>query len=464
MGAALAATAFAGAGIAPAGPDLATQRPTPPNIVLILADDLGWADLGCYGNAFNETPNIDRLARDGARFTRFYSEPVCSPSRACLQTGRHCARVGITVHIPGHWRPFAKMVEPPVALELPLEVETFAERLKAAGYATGYFGKWHLGDNGDAARQGWDEAVVFTGHNVPEKILVGKTPGRTAAFLTEKAVDFINRNRARPFLLQVSHFAVHIPLSTTGALLEKYKRKPPAPPYPGLPEYAGLLEELDQSVGGIAAALDRLGLAENTLFVFVSDNGGLCREITGVPATSNAPLRGEKGSLHEGGIRVPCIIRWPARVKPSTLPAPAHLMDLYPTFLAAAGAAPRADFQPDGISLLPLLEETAPWPERTFFWHFPHYHHTTPATAMMRGPWKYIEYFEDGAQELYNLENDLAESRNLAGQHPEMLAEMRRALARFRHDVQAQMPQKNPGHNPARADEKWDRFRVAPYD
>ncbi len=457
---ALLATLLPGGVARAAGPDR-------PNIVLILADDLGRADLGCHGNTFNETPHIDRLASRGVRFRQFYAGPVCSPTRANLQSGRDQARFGITVHIPGHWRPFARMVEPPVALSLPLEVETFAERLRAAGYRTGYFGKWHLGGVGFGPReQGWETAIETQGNTVPPRLAPADPPRRTAEFLTEKAIGFIEANPGRPFLLQVSHFAVHIPLSTTPELLAKYAAKPPMPGYPSRPEYAGLLEELDRSVGRIAEAIDRLGLAVRTLIVFVSDNGGLVQEQGGTVVTSNKPLRGEKGTLYEGGIRVPCIARWPGVIPAGGVSdALASTMDFYPTFLEI-GRAPASREPPvDGVGLLPVLRDPAASSGRdTLHWHLPHYHHGTPAGAIRHGDWKLIESFEDGALELYNLRDDPAEADDLAATVPDRARAMQAALKAWRKEVQAQMPQLNPGFDPARAGEFWSRKTVAPTD
>ena len=434
-----------------------------PNVILILADDLGWADLACYGNTFNETPHIDRLAQQGVRFTQFYAGPVCSPTRASIQSGQNQARLGITVHIPGHWRPFAKMVEPPVALNLPLEIETFAERMGAAGYQTGYFGKWHLGDEGFGPKeQGWKDAIETQGNVVPPRVASGGR--RTAEFLTEKAVAFIEANKGKPFLLQVSHFAVHIPLSTTPELLKKYQAKAPMPNYPSRPDYAGLLEELDQSVGKIVETVDRLGLDRNTLIVFVSDNGGLHREQGGTVTTSNAPLRSEKGTLYEGGIRVPCIARWPGVVPAArTTDTVGATIDFYPTFLELAKLAPPKEQVLDGVSLLPVLRNASATLARdTLYWHLPHYHHSTPASAMRQGDWKLIEFFEDGALELYNLRADLGEESNVAASFPDRTKAMHAALKAWRKAVQAQMPQRNPGYDPARAEEFWSRKTVAP--
>ena len=436
-----------------------------PNIILILADDLGWADVGCYGNKFNETPRLDRLAREGVRFTQFYAGPVCSPTRASIQAGQNQARVGITVHIPGHWRPFAKMVEPPVALNLPLEIETFAERLGGQGYATGYFGKWHLGEEefGPGA-QGWQTVQETHGSLVTARIDPSNPSRRTAEYLTEKAIAFIEANRTKPFVLQVSHAAVHIPLSTTPELLKKYQAKKPASGYPSRPEYAGLLEELDQSVGRIADTVDRLGLGSNTLIVFVSDNGGLQREQGGTITTSNAPLRAEKGTIYEGGIRVPAIARWtgtiPAGRESATV---ASTIDFYATFLDAAKVAPPKEQVLDGVSLLPVFRDANATLRRdSLYWHLPHYHHATPASAMRQGDWKLIELFEDGSLELYNLRADLGETTNLASKYPDRAKSMHAALKAWRKEVQAQLPQKNPGYDPARAGEFWSRKTVAP--
>jgi uncharacterized sulfatase len=427
-----------------------------PNIVLILADDLGWADLACYGNKFNATPHIDQLARQGVRLTQFYAGPVCSPTRANLQSGQDQARFGITQHIPGHRRPFARLIDPVVAPHLPLEVQTFAERLRAVGYETGYFGKWHLGGEGFSPReQGWQTVLECRGNTVPPAISGKRETQRTAEFLTDQAIAFIESNRQRPFLLQVSHCAVHIPLSTTPELLAKYQNQPSQAGYPSRPEYAGLLEELDRSVGRIVETIDRLELAERTLVLFVSDNGGLEHEQSGRIVTSNQPLRGEKGTLYEGGIRVPAIARWTGAIPAGAqCDTPAITLDVYPTLLElAAASAPHAQAL-DGESLAPLLRDPKAKPAReTLYWHLPHYHHSTPAGAIRRGDWKLIEFFEDGAVELYNLADDPGEQTNLAGREPATARELRAALADWRKKVGAQMPKPNPRYDPARATE-----------
>jgi arylsulfatase A len=436
--------------LAPAAPAAVTAQP---NIILILADDLGWADLGCYGNPFNETPHIDRLASEGVRFTRFYAGPVCSPTRANVQSGQDQARFGITQHIPGHKRPFAKLVDPAVPLQLPLEVETFAERLSTAGYATGYFGKWHLGGTGfGPADQGWQTAVECHGHTTPASI-TGSETRRTAEFLTERAIQFIQTHKDHPFILQVSHIAVHIPLSTTPELLAKFNAKHPAPGYPSRPDYAALLAELDASVGRIVDAVDRAGLAQSTLVLFVSDNGGLEHQQDNSIVTSNHPLRAEKGTLYEGGIRIPAIARWTNTIPPaSTCATPAITTDLHPTFLELAGVTAPHDAVLDGRSLVSLLKNPAATLDRDrLFWHLPHYHHSTPASAIREGDWKLIEFFEDNHLELYDLQRDPGETTNLAEKESERARAMRTALNTWRQSVNARLPLPNPAYDPARA-------------
>lgn len=446
---AIAGLAFAALGMAAVG--MAAEQP---NFVLILADDLGWADLGCHGNTFNETPHLDRLARQGTRFTQFYAGPVCSPTRANLQSGQDQARFGITQHIPGHRRPFAKLADPVVASHLPLEVVTFAERLRDAGYATGYCGKWHLGEQGFGPReQGWETVVEGRGHTLALQAGSAQPPGRTAEFLTEQACAFMRANREKPFVLQVSHFAVHIPLTAAPQWLEKFQGKPAMAGYPSRPEYAALLAELDASVGALVAEVDRLGIGERTLVVFLSDNGGLEHEQNGQIVTSNRPLRGEKGTLYEGGIRVPAIARWPGRVPADRrCEQPAISYDLYPTMLELAGVKPVHGQPVDGVSLVSCLSNPeAPVGRTALHWHLPHYHHSTPASAMRRDDWKLVEFFEDGRLELYNLRLDPSETKDLAQEHEKTAREMQRELAAWRQEVNAQMPRPNANYDPARA-------------
>jgi arylsulfatase A len=425
-----------------------------PNMILVLADDLGWADSGCYGNAYNETKHIDRLAREGMRFTQFYAGPVCSPTRANLQSGQDQARFGITQHIPGHRRPFARLIDPVVPSQLPLEVETFAERLQTAGYETGYFGKWHLGGAGfSPAQQGWQTVVETKGNTISLQTDGKKVTKQTAEYLTDLAVDYIQAHKDKRFVLQVSHHAVHIPLTTTPELLAKYKAKAPMEGYPSRPEYAGLLDELDQSVGRIVAAVDEAGLSQKTLIVFVSDNGGLEHEQSGRVVTSNDPLRGEKGTLYEGGIRIPAIARWPAKIAAGTVcETPAITMDIYPTFCELASVELSQTQPCDGVSLAQVFQDPVAKLDRdTLYWHLPHYHHSTPASAIRHGDWKLIEFYETGAAELYNLSNDIAEQHDLATSQPERAETLRAQLNRWRKDVAARLPEPNPDFDPQRA-------------
>lgn len=444
-----------------------------PNIVFILADDLGWADLGCYGNRFNETPRIDKLASQGMKFTDFYAAcPVCSPTRASILSGQYQARFGLTTFIPGHWKPFARLAEPPNALQMPLEIVTLAESLKKAGYATGHFGKWHLGGAGFLPpHQGFDDWVVTGGghggtrrlRTTPRrKLPVGK---RLAEFLADECIAFMLKNKDKPFFVHLSHFAVHIPLDARAKLRKKYEAKKKVAGYPCNPAYAALLEELDTSVGRVIDALDRTGLAQNTLLVFTSDNGGLRTRYTGGEVTtSNAPLRDEKGSLYEGGVRVPLIVRWPGVTGKATVcREPTISIDFYPTFLDAARSKKPTDHILDGVSLGSLLRDpSATIKRQALYWHYPHYHHSRPACSIRAGEWKAIEFFDTGKVELYNLKSDLSESKNLAGKMPAKVKELRSMLRTWRDEVNAQMPQDNPAYHPKRAHEWWSRRRVEP--
>jgi len=430
-----------------------------PNFVFILVDDLGWADLSCYGSTYHESPNIDRLAREGMRFTDAYAAcPVCSPTRASILTGKYPATVNLTDFIPGHWRPYAKLVVPKFNLNLPATEVTLPEALKAAGYTSACIGKWHLGGRGSQpADHGFDVVV----HNAPNN-----TDKQTRG-LTDAGLKFIEANRDKPFFLYLSYHTVHIPLEARKELVEKYraKLKPgQAPPQQCNPTYAAMIETLDENVGRVAATLDKLGLAEKTLLIFFSDNGGLIKMFTGKGpvVTSNAPLRSEKGTLYEGGIRDPLIIRWPGVVPPRTLcNVPVSSVDFYPTMLELAGVRPDPKHKADGVSLLPLFRPGATLERDALFWHYPHYHHTAPCGAIRAGDWKLIEYFEDGALELYNLKDDIGETRNLAAAMPDRAAALRERLAAWRKAVNAKMPTPNPNYDPKRAGE-WGRRRRPP--
>lgn len=449
-----AGAAVLGAGTA-AHARAAAKRP--PNVVLFLIDDMGWRDVGCYGSRFYETPNIDRLAAQGMRFTQAYAAcPVCSPTRASVLTGQYPARLHLTDWIPGHKHPHAKLLPPAFNQELPHNAVTLAEALKPAGYATASVGKWHLGgpDFGPES-QGFDVNAGGTHQGQPPSYfspygVPALKDGPEGEYLTDRltgeAVAFIENHRERPFFLYFPHYAVHMPIQAKKDVQARYAAKVRDDDPQNNPGYAAMVEAVDQSVGRVMDALDRLGLAGDTVVIFTSDNGGLGR------ATSNAPLREGKGTLYEGGVREPLIVRWPGRVAAGALcDTPACSVDFFPTILEIAGAGPGP--QTDGVSLVPLLTGAGGIAARDLYWHYPHYHPlgATPGGIVRRGNHKLIEYYEDNRLELYDLAADPAETKNLAGEMPEKAEELCRALHGWLLDVDAQMPTPNPGHDPARA-------------
>ena len=445
------------------------EHAQPPNIVFILIDDLGWADLPAYGHAFHETPNIDRLASQGMLFTQAYAAaPVCSPTRASIQSGQYPARIGITDFITGHWRPYERLMVPLNRTQhLPLEVETVAEVLLERNYATAYFGKWHLGNpRVTPALQGYEHGFYRRGggHIDVGAFLVPPQDVDSTAFLSDiiadHGINFMEDHIDQPFFLVMSHYAVHIPLQSTKQLIDKYEQKPR--PDTGLnnPVYAAMIEQVDQSVGRVMEQLDKLGIADHTVVVLTSDNGGLLERFdrsTGVKVTTNTPLRDEKGSLYEGGIRVPMIVRWPAAVDAgTTTDAVVSSVDFYPTFVDLAGGSMPVAQEYDGISMVPVLSGNLPETERAIFFHYPHYHHSTPAGAIRVGDYKLIEFFEDGRAELYNLRSDPSESQNLVEELPERAAGMQQSLTAWRTEIGALMPTRNPNFDESRRHE-WGR-------
>ncbi len=454
----------------------AHAAPDRPNIILILADDLGWSDVGCYGNRFHETPHIDRLAADGLRFTDFYAAgPVCSPTRASILCGQHPARTGITDFIPGYRRPYARLDTPPTLHHLRPEAATVAGLLQTAGYATGYFGKWHLGEPDDLpTAHGFDTAVVTTGgHFAPPLITLPakELPKGTyqAERITDEAVEFMHENRDRPFFVMVSYAVPHVPLQARDELIRKYAQKPPPAGAVGHPVYAAMIEHLDRGVGRIVDELEALGVKNQTAVFFTSDNGALSWifDKNQKPIiTSNAPLRDQKGSLYEGGIRVPLIVRWPGRVPPgTTCTEPAVSCDLLPTLAEMAGLKTAPTQIIDGLSLsLVLKDPRAKLDREAIYFHYPHYHTADPAGAIRAGRWKLIESFERGTIELYDLERDAGETRDLARQEPKIAGELHQKLNAWRSDIGAKMPVKNSHYDPARADELWSDSGKGPLD
>ncbi|MCP4642047.1 MAG: sulfatase [bacterium] len=462
MSAAAAMASAAGCATAGSAP---TRKP---NIVFMLIDDLGWADVACYGNTYHETPNIDRLATQGMRFTDAYAAcPVCSPTRASIVSGQYPAHLGITDFIPGHLRPWAKMRMPVNRTQyLPLEHVTVAEALKEAGYATAAFGKWHLGGRDHFPdKQGFDTSLVTNGRHTkfrttpPTEVSDDDYLSET---LTDHAEKFMEANRDTPFFLYLSHYAVHIPLDAREALVKKYEAKPKPDGRIAHPVYAAMVEHVDQSVGRIMDKLRELNLEDDTVLVFFSDNGGLQLRFDGKGpfVTENTPLRDEKGSVYEGGVREPLIVRWPGRIKPgSECDVPVTSVDFYPTFLELAGTERPARQVLDGESILPLLNQRGGLDRDAIYWHYPNYHHSTPAGAIREGDWKLIEFFEDGALELYNLKDDIGEAHNLASEMPKRAAALQKKLAAWRTSVNAAMPTPNPDYDPLRAHEWGKRKR-----
>ncbi len=447
------------------GPAVAdTERP---NFVFFLVDDLGWGDLGCYGSKFHETPNLDRLASEGMRFTNGYSAcTVCSPSRAAILTGRYPARLHLTDWIDGHRRENPKLLIPAWKMKIDHELTTLPEALQQAGYRTQFIGKWHLmpigkpdfqqhtpefhGFDSNIAGREWGQpkgpGIYFSPFGMPNL-----DDGEPGDYLTDKltaaAVEFIETAKEKPFLLYFSYYTVHNPLMAKPELVAKYRSK--AKGFDNArdenlnPVYAGMIESLDQSVGRVLAKIDEAGLADNTVIIFTADNGG-------VSPKSSGGLRGNKGLAYEGGTREPTLVKWPRKVKPgSVCDTPVIGTDFYPTILEMAGLPAQQEAHLDGQSLVPLLTRQADSLGReAIFWHYPHYHNTLPYGAIRRGDLKLIEYFEDGKLELYDLAADPTESRDLSQSEPEAVKELLAALRAWREAVGAQMPTPNPTYDP----------------
>lgn len=433
-----------------------------PNIVFILADDLGYTDVGCYGSKYYETPNIDGMATQGIRFTSGYTcGPNCAPTRAALMSGQYGPRTG--VYTVGSIDRFDWRSRPlrPVdnVQELPLDKVTIAQVLKNAGYATGMFGKWHLGqgDKYHPRQRGFDEAIVSMGKhfdfNTSPK---ADYPSGTylADFLTGKAVDFIRRHKKKPFFLSLPHFGVHSPHEAKKELIEKFKGKVAAGGHRD-PTYAAMIASVDESVGQVLAMLDELKLSDHTLVIFSSDNGGVGGyQREGIKAagsiTDNAPLRGGKGMLYEGGIRVPYVFSWRGTLAAgAACDQPILSVDLYPTLLELAGVKPPPAYTLDGVSYAGVLTSggKAKLNREALYWHFPGYlgaaqgfWRTTPVGVIRAGDWKLVEFFEDRRLELYNIKDDMGEKKNLAAEKPGLVRNLHAKLVAWRKDIKAPMP------------------------
>lgn len=450
---------------------LAAREPL--NFVFILADDLGWADLCCYGADLHETPNLDRLARQSVRFTNACTAaPVCTPTRASIQTGKHPAKLHMTI-----WReaarhpPENRKVLPPVVEEnLPHSEITFAEVVKASGYHTAHIGKWHLGDAEHYPEtQGFDINIggsvwgaprtffwPYRGQRNPKdeyRYVPGLTGGKPGEYLTDRLTDeamkALGMSGGRPFFLNLWYHTVHTPIEGKPELVSKYKAKIRPQMRHKNAGYAAMVQSLDENVGRMLRKLEEMKVADRTVVVFTSDNGGYINEYEGQPCTNNHPLRSGKGSLYEGGVRVPLMIRGPMAKAGLVVDEPVCSIDFYPTMLEMSGlpgdAAHNAGV--DGLSLMPLLTGAANrLPREELYFHYPHYYPTTaPVSAVRTREWKLLEYLEDDKLELYNLSQDPGETRDLAGQQSVRATDLKARLDAWRSKVAAQMPRRKSG-------------------
>lgn len=453
-----------------------------PNIVLILIDDMGWMDLGCYGSSFYETPNLDLLARRSMRFTHAYAAcPVCSPTRASIMTGKYPARLGLTTWIGADER--GRLIPPAYVRQLPLQEQNLARALSAGGYATWHVGKWHLGQEEkywphnqgfDVNIGGWAKGSptsYFSPYSNP--MLSDGPPGEYLTDrLTDEAIGLVrDRDVSRPFFLNLWYYQVHIPIQGKPEYVAKYQakaralgldRKDPFEVGEHFPVehkrdlrvtrrlfqsdcgYAAMVQSLDENVGRLLAELEAQGIADNTVIIFTSDNGGLS-SAEGSP-TCNAPLSEGKGWMYDGGLREPLIVHWPGVTQPDSIcEQPVTSPDVFPTMLEIAALEPLPNQHVDGISIVPLLRGDTSLERDAIFWHFPHYGNQgcTPGAALRSGPWKLIEFFETGKLELYNLVEDVGESNNLAASQPQLAQQLRQKLHNWIGDVGGKMPSPN---------------------
>ena len=440
----------------------------PLNVVIILADDLGWSDLGCYGAELHETKQLDQLARDGVLFNNAYAAaPVCTPTRASIMTGKAPARLHMTIWYESSQNPPQnRKVVPPITIgNLSHAETTLAEVFNQAGYLAAHVGKWHLGDAAHYPEtHGFDINIGGTFWGAPStffypyrgfwststefRYVPGLSQGRPGEYLTDRLTDealrIMESTKDRPFFLNLCYHTVHTPIEGKEDLVARYEKQRRPEHQHQNAVYAAMVHSLDENVGRVLAKLQQLGIAEQTLVVFVSDNGGFLKH-RGVQVTSNQPLRSGKGSLYEGGIRVPMIVRWPG-VTPAgaVCEEPVVTTDIYPTIVQAIGQGKSLQNRElDGRDIAPLLRNPKATLDReSLFFHYPHYYSTTtPVSAIRQGRWKLLEYLEDMRLELYDLQNDLGEQQNLAETQPEIAARLREQLHQWREDVDAQMPQ-----------------------
>ncbi len=461
----------------------ATSKNKPLNVIFLLVDDLGWTDFGCFGSDLYQTPNIDRLASRGLRFTNGYAAcTVCSPTRAAAMTGMYPGRLHVTDFITGGNNPKAKLRIPDWTQRLEHQHVSLAEAFQQAKYRTIHIGKWHLMPRGTPEmndylpqRHGFDVNIGGNEWGAPGSYFfpyssrrrnVGVLPpgGKKGDYLTDRLTDEalkqLEANQENPFLLYFPYYNVHTPLQGKPELVAKYQARVKPTLKHQHAVYASMVQSVDESVGRIVKKLESLKIADRTMIVLTGDNGGLDR---GGKPTDNAPLRAGKGSAYEGGVRVPLIVHWPGVTPVGHVShQPVITCDFYPTFLEATGVAGNAAHNAgmDGISLVPLLKDPQHQLKRdALYWHYPHYHSggATPHSAMRAGDWKLIEFFEDNRVELYHLKDDISESRNLAQEKPERAQQLRAQLQRWRRDVGAQLPTPNPNYDPQQSKRKPKR-------
>ena len=445
-----------------------------PNVVLIVADDLGWSDLPAYGNSRHVTPNIDRLAGAGIRLTNYYAYPVCTPSRVALMTGQNPARLRKTAVIPDSVFPYTELTLQPLAKRLPDTVPTLGRLMQNAGYATAYYGKWHLGGPGasGAVEYGYHESLLTFGMShlagdfrtgpdteLPEGALLGDV-------ITDRAIDFIKRHERQRFHVEIHHFSPHVPLQPKAETLERVRQRFEREGHDGNMLYAAMIEDLDANIGHLLDTLHGLGLEGRTLVMFMSDNGGILQSRMNIkwmeklfkldtgPITTNTPLRSGKGAVYEGGIRVPFIARWPgvipAGARSHTV---ASMMDIRPTLSELVSGVTREQLLQDGSSFLGSLSDpSTAQPRPPLFIHYPHYRSTHPATVVRIDEWKLIYFYEQDAHELYNLATDPGETTNLVKQEPAIAGELNRLMTTWLQQTGAALPLPNPAHDPDRAD------------
>ena len=448
-----------------------------PNIVFILIDDLGWSDLGCYGADLHETRSIDSFAAQSMRFTDAYAaSPVCTPTRASIQTGKYPARLNMTVWRERTFEPpdaTRKLIPPQCVGDLAHENVTVAEILRAGGYQTAHIGKWHLGGAAHYPEtHGFDVNIGGTHWGAPNsyfypyhgsdyysdyRYIPDLAYGEEGEYLTDRltteALHTMEKMKDGPFFLHLAYHSVHTPIEGKPERVEQYREKRNPEYKHQHPGYAAMVHSVDENIGRVLAKIEQLGISDETLVLLFSDNGGYINKKQDIQVTDNYPLRSGKGSLYEGGIREPLLVRWPGVIEPGTVcEEPVSSVDFYPTLLEAAGLEGEATHNRDvdGLSLIPLLTKSQESLERdTLYWHYPHYYFypkTTPVGAIRRGDWKLLEHFESGQLELFNLEEDLSEQTNLAEKKPEKAKELLNALQNWRSEIRAQMPRANPDY------------------